>query len=56
LRYDCKQKKYRNKIKTPEQKKNINEINFITRKNKIKQLKNKKGANKKPFTINKIPV
>jgi len=56
LRYNYK-KKIPQQNKDPKIKKgNISETNFIIRKNKGKQLKSKKGANKKPFIINKTPV
>jgi len=54
LRYDYKKKKYRSKIKTLKQKKNINETNLTARKKKNNN--NNKGVNKKPFIINKTPV
>jgi len=34
----------------------MGETNLAARRNGGKQLKNKKGANKKPLTINKTPV
>jgi len=50
-----KKEKYRSKIKIPK-KKNMGETNLAIRKNGKKQLKNKKGVNKKLFTTSKTPV